>query len=220
MDTQIGSAFSRSGRKHAAACALALALVVSEFAFLLLHVSQSITFSAMVLSVPLFAYFAGWDDATLGLHLRPRQGWLYWGVAAVVIGLLTLLAVSAWALFLWIRGSELAAPQVFGAYRDFWPFLLSTCVLAPILEEVLCRLAVCAPAKRLIGPWPAIALSGIVFASLHFWTGAANPANVVAGFFFAWAYLKSETLAVPVALHALGNLCVGIFGLVVLWAGW
>ncbi len=34
------------------------------------------------------------------------------------------------------------------------------------------------------------------------------PDNLVAGFFVAWAYLRSETIVIPIALHALGNLVV------------
>ena len=36
---------------------------------------------------------------------------------------------------------------------------------------------------------------------------SGKPDNFIAGFFLTWAYLKGGSLAVPVVLHALGNLC-------------
>ena len=51
----------------------------------------------------------------------------------------------------------------------------------------------------------AIAASGVIFAALHFVYGNPSPENAVGGLFLAWAYLKSETIVVPVLLHALGN---------------
>jgi uncharacterized protein len=81
-------------------------------------------------------------------------------------------------------------------------------VLAPLKEEAIYRLGVCVPLTPWLGPRAAIAVSGLVFAGLHFAYGNPSPENLVGGFFLAWAYLKSETILVPVLLHGLGNLCV------------
>jgi membrane protease YdiL (CAAX protease family) len=45
-------------------------------------------------------------------------------------------------------------------------------------------------------------------AILHVLYGNAGPDNLIAGFFLAWAYLKSGTILVPVVLHSLGNVGV------------
>ena len=79
---------------------------------------------------------------------------------------------------------------------------------APILEESVYRLALCVPLAALCGPRWTIAVSGAVFAALHFVYGNPGPDNFIAGYFLAWAYLKSGTLMIPMALHALGNACV------------
>ena len=52
------------------------------------------------------------------------------------------------------------------------------------------------------------AASGLLFGGLHVLYGNPGPDNLVAGFFLAWAILKSGSILVPLALHALGNLCV------------
>lgn len=50
-------------------------------------------------------------------------------------------------------------------------------------------------------------MSGSSFAALHVVGGVPSPENLVGGLFSAWAYLKSESIAVPVLLRGLGNLC-------------
>ena len=57
-----------------------------------------------------------------------------------------------------------------------------------------------------LGDWGSIAVSGAVFALAHVYTGMATPENQFAGFFLAWAYLKSKSILVPIAMHSGGNL--------------
>src|SRR5439155_10185900 len=85
---------------------------------------------------------------------------------------------------------------------------LRMCVFAPVLEEAVYRLALCVPLAVWLGPWRAIVVSGLAFAGLHVAYGNPSPENLVGGLFLAWAYLKSESIVVPVVLHSLGNLCV------------
>lgn len=83
---------------------------------------------------------------------------------------------------------------------------LRMCVIAPVLEESLYRLALCVPLAARFGPWRAIVISGLAFAGLHVAGGNPSPENLVGGLFLAWAYLKSESIVVPVLLHSIGNL--------------
>jgi membrane protease YdiL (CAAX protease family) len=48
----------------------------------------------------------------------------------------------------------------------------------------------------------------LAFGGLHVAYGNPSPENLVGCLFLAWAYLKSESIVVPVVLHGLGNLCV------------
>jgi membrane protease YdiL (CAAX protease family) len=81
------------------------------------------------------------------------------------------------------------------------------CVFAPVVEEAIYRLALCVPLAVWLGPWRAIVVSGLAFAGVHLLGGNPSPENLVGGLFLAWAYLKSESIVVPVLLHSLGNLC-------------
>jgi membrane protease YdiL (CAAX protease family) len=145
------------------------------------------------------------DLASVGLHLIPTQGWRWWVRISLWIGL-AVAACIAVGLGLWaLSGREVhvyATPP-----SDIGQSLLRMCVIAPVLEEVVYRLALCVPLAVCLGPWRAILVSGLAFAGLHVVRGNPSPENLVGGLFLAWAYLKSESIAVPVLLHSLGNLC-------------
>jgi membrane protease YdiL (CAAX protease family) len=143
------------------------------------------------------------DMASVGLVL-PVQGWRYWARMALLIGLLVAACIVV-GLGAWVAtGHEL---QIYAtAPRNLGEAFLRMCVLAPVLEETIYRLAVCVPLCVCLGPWKTIAVSGLAFAALHVAYGNPSPENMVGGLFLAWAYLKSESIVVPVLLHGLGNL--------------
>jgi len=51
-----------------------------------------------------------------------------------------------------------------------------------------------------------ILASGLVFALIHILRGNASPENQIAGFLLEWAFLRSGTILVPIAMHSAGNL--------------
>jgi len=57
----------------------------------------------------------------------------------------------------------------------------------------------------------------MLFAALHFLGGNPGPDNFIAGYILAWSYLKSESIAIPVLLHSLGNFFVYLFLLLMPW---
>ncbi len=155
-----------------------------------------------------YIYLVQGDLKSLGLTLRPIQGWWYWVKATLLIGLAFAGIVAAGLGLLALCGSKHATtlrampPQFLGVA------FLHMCVFAPVLEETLYRLLVCVPLAGWKRPWTAIVVSGVIFAALHFVYGNPSPENAVGGLFLAWAYLKSETVVVPVLLHALGNFLI------------
>jgi membrane protease YdiL (CAAX protease family) len=52
--------------------------------------------------------------------------------------------------------------------------------------------------------------SGAAFGYIHVLYGVPAANNIAAGFVFAWMYLRSGSIAVPIAFHALGNLTVAV----------
>jgi membrane protease YdiL (CAAX protease family) len=161
--------------------------------------------------VPLAAYLllARGDRRSLGLNLAPLQGWGYWFRITLIIGLLTGglvggLVVIAWGIYR-LLGADL--PVYATPPHRVADAFVGMCVTAPLLEESIYRIAVCVPAVVLLRPAGAIAVSGLPFGLLHVLAGNPGPDNLTAGFFLAWAFLKSGSITLPLAWHSLGNLC-------------
>lgn len=148
------------------------------------------------------------DRATLGLRLVPRQGWLYWVKATALIGLVVGAFVVVATGVLWLAGVEMdTAPRYTDASQiapDAWAAL----VLAPLIEEPIYRVILCSPLAAAFGRVAAISASGALFAYIHVRYGVGAPTNFAGGFVFAWAFLESDSVVVPIALHFLGNLVV------------
>ena len=159
-------------------------------------------------AILLYWALAGWNPDVAGLRLKPLPGGAYWLKATVVLGLVVGGVCAAALGFSHLVGSPLAVKSMFRSPQDFGPFLVGACLIAPLTEEVVYRGALCVPARAALGTWATVALSGVTFAALHVLYGNPAPDNAVAGFVLAWAYLRSSSLAVPIVLHALGNLCV------------
>jgi len=70
-----------------------------------------------------------------------------------------------------------------------------------------------------IGARWCIVLNALVFVGLHFLYGNLGLVHLVGTFFLSWSFLKSETLLVPIALHAMMNFCYALF-LVVCYFCW
>jgi membrane protease YdiL (CAAX protease family) len=145
------------------------------------------------------------DLVSIGLQLPPSQGWKWWVKVSLWIGL-AVAACDVAGLGLWVlSGRDL--PTYATPPSDIgWSFL-RMCVFAPVLEEVIYRLALSVPLAVWIGPWGVILVSGLAFAGLHVAGGNPSPENLVGGLFLAWAHLKSESIVVSILLHSLSNLC-------------
>jgi membrane protease YdiL (CAAX protease family) len=155
------------------------------------------------------AVLIGWHRdplRTLGLRLRPVQGWGYWLKAAALLGLLAAVLIAAGVGVLYLAGGDMATDPV---PRSYLPTMFrQACIDAPVFEELLYRMILASALVAALGKWPAIAASGAVFAALHFAYGNPSPDNFIGGYLLAWAFVHSETLVVPWALHVLGNGCI------------
>lgn len=205
MQTPIGQALKRSRRTLAISCVLGAALLLSDLVLVWYgHPRSNARWLVPLAGLAGYGVLAKWDRNSLGLRLRPIQGYAYWIRVALAIGIIILgvvLAVFAlWKLMGW------KIPAFYVAPSEFWPALFLFLVCAPLMEEGTFRFVVCTPAAAAAGPWGAILISGTVFAGLHFMYGRASPDNLIAGYFLAWVYLKSGSILVPIALHSLGNL--------------
>jgi uncharacterized protein len=145
------------------------------------------------------------DLPAMGLRFRPIQGFRYWVKATAMIGaaigaFLSLALAIALLTGFPIRLYEIRPPEL-------WTMFVQMCALSPIFEEAIYRFGLCTGLVTVLRPWGTICVSGMIFGALHVLYGNPGPDNLIAGYFLAWAYLKSGTIIVPVLLHSLGNFC-------------
>src|SRR3954447_541754 len=208
METTIGRRLAGSRPRLSASAAVALLVVAADY---VLVARGNYSYLGARGWLPLLALgslslLSLGDPGTVGLGPWPQPGVRYWIDTAAWLGL-ALGSVSMSALLGLNRlGGELPIrsthPDRFGA--EF----VRMCLLAPTVEEGVYRLGLCGGLVAWIGPGRTIVASGVLFGGLHVLYGNPGPDNLLAGFYLAWSYLKSGTILVPIALHALGNFCV------------
>jgi membrane protease YdiL (CAAX protease family) len=144
-----------------------------------------------------------WNRAELGLLWRAEPSAGFWVRAALGMGSVVLLSFAVASLFS-RRGIDplgLCGQQVPWSASRAWVGL----AYAPLVEETIFRLLLCGALAGAFSPAANIAVSGAAFAGVHIAFGGIGPDSLVGGFLLAWAFLRSGTIAVPIALHALGN---------------
>jgi membrane protease YdiL (CAAX protease family) len=153
-----------------------------------------------VLVLALFPILVNGRLSSIGLIATPLGGWHYWCRAAPLLMLIVgVLAIPAGGLW-WLSGGS-----VDDIVSEDWGLHLRDFFLTPVSEEIIYRMGICSIVAAWLGPRTAIAVSGALFALVHLAYYSSNPVNLVAGFVLAWAFLKSNTILVPIALHGLGN---------------
>ena len=93
--------------------------------------------------------------------------------------------------------------QVF-VNTSLWDAILCTCILAPILEELLCRGVIMRGILRKSTPWKAILWSAFIFAVIHMNPWQSIPAFAF-GVLFGWVYYRTGCLWLTIFLHFLNN---------------
>jgi membrane protease YdiL (CAAX protease family) len=151
---------------------------------------------------------------TLGLRLTPIQGWGYWCRMTIKMAVLVAIVLALCA------GIALALGWSIPAHRTnparFLPMFYFMCIYAPISEEVVYRSLLAAACFPMVGSGGTILVSGLVFALIHILGGNASPENQIGGFLLSWAFLRSGSILVPIAIHSVGNLAA----LVAQFAAW
>ncbi|MGZ3688957.1 MAG: CPBP family intramembrane glutamic endopeptidase [Bdellovibrionota bacterium] len=147
----------------------------------------------------------------LGLRLSPKPSWRYWAKASLVIAGIAVACLLLGEGVLRAFGAKRSLLWTFRSSVEYWEWWIKrSCLEVPPLEELLYRVILCVPLTALAGPWAAIVVSTACFGALHFAYGIAGPENVLGGALLAWAFLKSESILVPLLLHVSGNFAVGL----------
>ena len=202
MDTLLGHALQEPRAKAWFSVGIALAAIGADFLLESFLLRSLVTGAAILLLVLL----AQGDRPSLGFVVQLRPSFRYWAKVTLGMGA----AIGGFCIvagfLLWIIGIRIPIPSI--PPEKILSALGSYCISSPVLEEALYRLVLCVALVRIVGPWGTIFASGAIFAALHFVWGNPSPDNFVAGYFLAWAFLKSGSILTPIMLHSLGNLCV------------
>lgn len=204
----IGRSFDTRWRVRAAALTGGIAITLD---LVLCHTGST---ELLVRAVPALAalgvllWLSRGDRKNLGIRLHPKQGWRHWFVLSALAGAGILSICIACLLAFPSQWQTLATDGQWIADSGVWDRFVFACVETPPVEELLYRVILCASLSSAVGSRATILVSGFVFAALHFVYHNPGPDNAVAGFVLAWAYLKSETVAIPVLMHGFGNLVV------------
>ena len=151
------------------------------------------------------------DLASIGLVLRPRRGFRHWIWATALIGVGLVLLLCLICVYYRLTHTP---PRFVLALESALRLLAGHCVYYPLVEELLYRVVLCTPLVALLGPWYAIVVSGVAFGGLHVLYGNPAPTNLVAGYLLAWAYIRSDSILVPIVWHSLGNAAILVFQVV------
>ena len=82
--------------------------------------------------------------------------------------------------------------------------ILATCIMAPLLEEFLCRGMMLRGMLTRMKPWKAIFWSAFLFAVMHLNPWQSIPAFLI-GLFLGWVYWRTHSLWATIFLHCLNN---------------
>lgn len=127
--------------------------------------------------------------------------------------LFVLLAVAVWALSIvteplvsWIPMPDFIQEAFNAAFDASKPvdLIVSTAILAPICEELLCRGNMMRGILVQKGVVKAILWSAFIFALIHFNPWQAIPAFIL-GCFFGWIYYKTHNIWACIFMHFVNN---------------
>lgn len=199
----IGEGLAGSRSRQTLACLVGAVVVAGDL--VTIHARLGYGYGALIAALAVVALLTlvRGDRASLGLTVAPQQGWGYWCRLTAVLVPIFLGAGALRDGLRWALTGDVPVPL---PPELWWEKLASECLMAPPIEEVIYRLALCVPLTAILPRGAVIVASGLVFGLAHVLAGVGEATHFVMGFFFAWAYLKSGSIVVPVAFHALNNL--------------
>jgi len=214
MQSAIGRQLQDLPSAKQTAIGVAVGTVLLDACLIRYHFAEDDRLTLALVAFAIIVYLSHGDLKSIGLQSRPIQGWAVWVHTSIKIAFaVAICIVTGWGIW-YLAGYQIPLHSIPPSH--FISRLIHVCFVAPVLEETIYRIVVCVPLVSVIGCWKTIIVSGGLFALLHVLYGNPSPENLIGGLFLAWAYLKSETILLPLLLHSLGNLLV-LVGNIALW---
>lgn len=108
---------------------------------------------------------------------------------------------------------ELVKKAFYELGNDYsWATLLTVIILAPVLEEIICRGIILKGLLNNYKPWNAILVSSAIFGIMHL-----NPWQFIGAFGIGlingWVFWKTKNIILPILIHLTNNLFFTLFGI-------
>lgn len=163
----------------------------------------------VILSTPLMIYFFVWRMQKRGLDLTNELG-LFFFKKSVFLKSILFLAFFLVLEEIYMRVLEIDVPVSFLKFMLSDPLILgviTTILVAPILEEFIFRGFLFSQLKVTLGNWGAISLSSLAWTSLHFqYELKILFILFLFGLILGFLRWKYNSLFLVMALHAINNL--------------
>jgi membrane protease YdiL (CAAX protease family) len=163
----------------------------------------------VILSTPLMIYFFVWRMQKRGLDPTNELG-LFFFNKSVFLKSILFLAFFLVTEEIYMRVLEIDVPVSFLKFMLSEPLILgvlTTVVIAPILEEFIFRGFLFSQLKNTLGNWGAISLSSLAWTSLHFqYELKILFILFLFGLILGFLRWKYNSLFLVMALHAINNL--------------
>ena len=183
-------------------------LLLDEFSYF----DSGLRVAPAAAAVCLFVYIARDRLEVVGARARPLPSLMFWLKATLGIAIVFAVVLGV-ALIIYLElGYDVQA-----RLPDQWA-IWEGVVNAPLGEETIYRWVLVTGIAAVAPRWIAVVVSGAVFAYLHFLYGSAGPDNFIGGYFFAWMYLRSGSIIVPMVFHGIGNGTLMILNVIVYYA--
>jgi len=163
----------------------------------------------VILSTPLMIYFFVWRMQKRGLDPTNELG-LFFFNKSIFLKSILFLAFFLVTEEIYMRVLEIDVPVSFLKFMLSEPLILgvlTTVVIAPILEEFIFRGFLFSQLKNTLGNWGAISLSSLAWTSLHFqYELKILFILFLFGLILGFLRWKYNSLFLVMALHAINNL--------------
>lgn len=191
---------------------VALIIVGSILAAVVMpHAPQSLQYFVMMMIPVVFCWWQGDNAQFAGERPLPINAPHFGKLHPVLFFLLAGIAMLALNVVVEPTTSFIPMPdfakKVFEqAFLDspLWDVILSTCILAPLLEEFLCRGMMLRGMLPQKGARKAILWSAFLFAFMHLNPWQSIPAFLI-GLFMGWVYWRTHCLWATIFMHFLNN---------------
>ena len=175
------------------------------------HAPQSFTYALMMLLPLAWCWWMGRQAAASGDAPKPINAPRFGKLPVWAFFVLSAIALLALSVVIEPTTSFIPMPDSIKAIFEkvfmdsaLWDMVVSTCILAPLLEELLCRGMMLRGMLETRSPRSAILWSAFLFALMHLNPWQSIPAFLI-GLLLGWVYYRTRCLWATIFLHCLNN---------------